>query len=186
MRSVFPFHFSVKSGSWIYFIDVGIHLLMCSGKLCCVPDFDDFCSRKRSVRVGIYALVCLFVYALFSFVVLAWQFWQYLGFACLMVGWFPLSDGPCVTCVVQVPDMTEIQSRLAYVSCVRQLEVVKSSDWCEYIRPPIDKYGTLQFGAYDEIAVSDAVSVYSGEWSVCGSLTSSDRGSSHTAVWLHE
>ncbi|XP_025112163.1 neuropathy target esterase-like isoform X2 [Pomacea canaliculata] len=52
---------------------------------------------------------------------------------------------------VKVPDMTEIQSRLAYVSCTRQLEIVKNSDYCEYIRPPIDKYGTLQFGACDEI-----------------------------------
>uniref|UniRef100_A0A2C9M5X0 lysophospholipase n=1 Tax=Biomphalaria glabrata TaxID=6526 RepID=A0A2C9M5X0_BIOGL len=50
-----------------------------------------------------------------------------------------------------VPDMTEIQSRLAYVSCVRQLEVVKNSDYCEYIRPPIDRYATLQFGSFDEI-----------------------------------
>ncbi|BFZ05565.1 hypothetical protein BsWGS_08604 [Bradybaena similaris] len=53
---------------------------------------------------------------------------------------------------VRVPDMTEIQSRLAYVSCVRQLEVVKNSDYCEYIRPPIDRYATLQFGSFDEIA----------------------------------
>lgn len=52
---------------------------------------------------------------------------------------------------IRVPDMQEIQSRLAYVSCIRQLEIVKSSDYCEYIRPPIDKYGTLQFGSYDEI-----------------------------------
>ncbi|XP_052273112.1 patatin-like phospholipase domain-containing protein 7 isoform X2 [Dreissena polymorpha] len=52
---------------------------------------------------------------------------------------------------VRVPDMQEIQSRLAYVSCMRQLESVKNSDWCEYIRPPIDKYGTLQFGAFDEV-----------------------------------
>lgn len=52
---------------------------------------------------------------------------------------------------VKVPDMTEIQSRLAYVSCVRQLEVVKNSDYCEYVRPPIDKYKTLQFGSFDEI-----------------------------------
>ena len=47
--------------------------------------------------------------------------------------------------------MAEIQSRLAYVSCVRQLEMVKSSEFCEYIRPPIDKYATLQFGSFDEI-----------------------------------
>ncbi|XP_052697181.1 patatin-like phospholipase domain-containing protein 7 isoform X2 [Crassostrea angulata] len=53
---------------------------------------------------------------------------------------------------VKVPDMAEIQTRLAYVSGVRQLEMVKNSDFCEYIRPPIDKYGTLQFGSYDEIS----------------------------------
>lgn len=28
---------------------------------------------------------------------------------------------------------------------------MKSSDYCEYIRPPIDKYKTLQFGSFDEI-----------------------------------
>lgn len=78
---------------------------------------------------------------------------------------------------VKVPNLPDIQSRLAYVSCVRQLEVyltvidvliiiicvvfrlifyyylkeVKNSDYCEYIRPPIDRYRTLQFGSFDEI-----------------------------------
>ncbi|XP_063216401.1 neuropathy target esterase sws isoform X4 [Bacillus rossius redtenbacheri] len=52
---------------------------------------------------------------------------------------------------VKVPNLPDIQSRLAYVSCVRQLEEVKTSDYCEYIRPPIDKYRTLQFGSFDEI-----------------------------------
>ncbi|KAM6188669.1 patatin-like phospholipase domain-containing protein 6 isoform 4-T4 [Sarcoramphus papa] len=52
---------------------------------------------------------------------------------------------------VKVPDMAEIQSRLAYVSCVRQLEVVKSSSYCEYIRPPIDRFKTMDFGKFDEI-----------------------------------
>lgn len=28
---------------------------------------------------------------------------------------------------------------------------VKTSDYCEYIRPPIDKYKTLQFGSFDQI-----------------------------------
>ncbi|XP_033367568.1 neuropathy target esterase-like [Parus major] len=55
---------------------------------------------------------------------------------------------------VKVPDMAEIQSRLAYVSCVRQLEVVKSSSYCEYIRPPIDRFKTMDFGKFDEIYVS--------------------------------
>uniref|UniRef100_A0AAY4EZR2 lysophospholipase n=1 Tax=Denticeps clupeoides TaxID=299321 RepID=A0AAY4EZR2_9TELE len=52
---------------------------------------------------------------------------------------------------VKVPDMAEIQSRLAYVSCVRQLEVVKKSAYCEYIRPPIDRFKTMDFGKFDEI-----------------------------------
>uniref|UniRef100_H3APZ1 lysophospholipase n=1 Tax=Latimeria chalumnae TaxID=7897 RepID=H3APZ1_LATCH len=54
---------------------------------------------------------------------------------------------------VKVPDMAEIQSRLAYVSCVRQLEVVKNSAYCEYIRPPIDRFKTMDFGKFDEIYV---------------------------------
>ncbi|XP_030755536.1 neuropathy target esterase sws isoform X3 [Sitophilus oryzae] len=52
---------------------------------------------------------------------------------------------------IKVPNLPDIQTRLAYVSCVRQLEEVKNSDYCEYIRPPIDKYKTLQFGSFDEI-----------------------------------
>ncbi|VDP68865.1 unnamed protein product [Echinostoma caproni] len=53
--------------------------------------------------------------------------------------------------VVRVPNLTEIQSRLAYISCVRQLEKVKKSGICHYMRPPIDHYMTLQFSAFDEI-----------------------------------
>ncbi|KAM9307343.1 patatin-like phospholipase domain-containing protein 7 isoform 2-T3 [Pholidichthys leucotaenia] len=53
---------------------------------------------------------------------------------------------------VKVLNMAEIQSRLAYVCGVRQLELVKNSDYCEYIRPPINHYGTLEFGKFDEIA----------------------------------
>uniref|UniRef100_A0A8C6GPZ5 lysophospholipase n=1 Tax=Mus spicilegus TaxID=10103 RepID=A0A8C6GPZ5_MUSSI len=52
---------------------------------------------------------------------------------------------------VKVPDMAEIQSRLAYVSCVRQLEVVKSSSYCEYLRPSIDCFKTMDFGKFDQI-----------------------------------
>ncbi|XP_065209623.1 neuropathy target esterase sws isoform X2 [Planococcus citri] len=52
---------------------------------------------------------------------------------------------------IKVPNLPDIQSRLAYVSCVRQLEEVKTSNYCEYIRPPIDKYRTLQFSSFDEI-----------------------------------
>lgn len=52
---------------------------------------------------------------------------------------------------IRVPTLPEIQSRLAYVSCVRQLEEVKRSDYCTYIRPPIDRFKTMQFGSFDEI-----------------------------------
>lgn len=52
---------------------------------------------------------------------------------------------------VRVPNLPEIQSRLAYVSCVKQLEEVKNSDYCIYIRPPIDIYKTLQFKSFLEI-----------------------------------
>ena len=70
--------------------------------------------------------------------------------------------------MLRVLSQADIQVRLAYVSCVRQLEEVKNADYCDYIRsdttntilcsdpiltfrPPIDKYGTLQFEAFDEI-----------------------------------
>lgn len=54
---------------------------------------------------------------------------------------------------MQVPNFTEIQSRLAYISCIRQLEEVKSSGICHYLRPPIDEFMTLQFSAFEEIVV---------------------------------
>ncbi|XP_058015265.1 patatin-like phospholipase domain-containing protein 7 isoform X3 [Ahaetulla prasina] len=67
------------------------------------------------------------------------------GWWLLWKRWNPLVEK------VKVLNMAEIQTRLAYVCCVRQLEMVKSSDYCEYIRPPIDRYGTLDFGKFDEI-----------------------------------
>jgi len=51
----------------------------------------------------------------------------------------------------KIPSQADIQLRLAYVSCVRQLEEVKNASYCDYIRPPIDKYGILQFDAFEEI-----------------------------------
>lgn len=54
---------------------------------------------------------------------------------------------------MKIPELSEIQTRLAYVSCQRQLEIVKNSNYCEYLRPPIDRYRTLQFGLFDEIRV---------------------------------
>ncbi|XP_074066654.1 patatin-like phospholipase domain-containing protein 7 isoform X1 [Macrotis lagotis] len=67
------------------------------------------------------------------------------GWWLLWKRWNPLATK------VKVLNMAEIQTRLAYVCCVRQLEMVKNSDYCEYIRPPIDHYGTLDFNRFDEI-----------------------------------
>lgn len=52
----------------------------------------------------------------------------------------------------RVPGIIEVQSRLAYVSCERLLEAIKSSNFYDYVRPPISKYQSLQFAKFDEIA----------------------------------
>ncbi|NWH81414.1 PLPL7 protein, partial [Piaya cayana] len=67
------------------------------------------------------------------------------GWWLLWKRWNPLAQK------VKVLNLEEIQTRLAYVCCVRQLEMVKNSEYCEYIRPPIDRYRTLDFGKFDEI-----------------------------------
>ncbi|KAM6170165.1 patatin-like phospholipase domain-containing protein 7 [Rhynchocyon petersi] len=67
------------------------------------------------------------------------------GWWLLWKRWNPLASK------VKVLNMAEIQTRLAYVCCVRQLEMVKSSDYCEYLRPPINSYGTLDFSKFNEI-----------------------------------
>ena len=51
-----PCDFPIKSGNWIYFINMGIRLLICFRKLCCVPDFGDFCSWKCNLGVGKYVI----------------------------------------------------------------------------------------------------------------------------------
>lgn len=67
------------------------------------------------------------------------------GWWLLWKRWNPLATK------VKVLNMAEVQTRLAYVCCVRQLEAVRDSDYCEYLRPPIDSYGSLDFGKFAEI-----------------------------------
>jgi lysophospholipid hydrolase len=50
-----------------------------------------------------------------------------------------------------VPSLAEIQSRLAYVSTVKTLEVAKALPGCLYLQPPIQGYATLEFNKFDEI-----------------------------------
>ncbi|KLU82716.1 lysophospholipase NTE1 [Magnaporthiopsis poae ATCC 64411] len=59
--------------------------------------------------------------------------------------WNPFSSTP------NPPTLAEIQARLAYVSSVDALERAKTTPGCIYMRPPIDEYGTLDFGKFDEI-----------------------------------
>lgn len=59
--------------------------------------------------------------------------------------WNPFSKHP------NVPNIAEIQQRLAYVSSVQALEDAKASPNLLYLRPPIDFYATLDFGKFDEI-----------------------------------
>ncbi|KJR82456.1 lysophospholipid hydrolase [Sporothrix schenckii 1099-18] len=67
------------------------------------------------------------------------------GFWAFVNRWNPLSATP------NPPTLAEIQARLAYVSSVDALERAKTLPGCLYMRPPIDDYGTLEFGKFDEI-----------------------------------
>jgi lysophospholipid hydrolase len=59
--------------------------------------------------------------------------------------WNPFST------VANPPTLAEIQGRLAYVSSFEALERAKAMPGCIYMRPPIDGYGTLDFGKFDEL-----------------------------------
>lgn len=50
-----------------------------------------------------------------------------------------------------VPNMMEVQLRLAYVASVNALELAKRTLGVIYMRPPIDDYATLDFMKFDEI-----------------------------------
>ncbi|KAJ5691821.1 Lysophospholipase nte1 [Penicillium macrosclerotiorum] len=67
------------------------------------------------------------------------------GFWSVLNRWNPFSSCP------NPPTLSEIQARLAYVSSIENLERAKNTAGCLYMRPPIDPYGTLDFGKFDEI-----------------------------------
>lgn len=67
------------------------------------------------------------------------------GFWTLFNRFNPFSSTP------SPPSLGDIQSRLAYVSSVEALERAKNTHGCHYMRPPIDAFGTLAFGEFDEI-----------------------------------
>lgn len=67
------------------------------------------------------------------------------GFWASINRWNPFSSHP------NPPTLSEIQARLAYVSSNDNLERAKTTPGCRYMRPPIEEYGTLDFGKFDEI-----------------------------------
>lgn len=67
------------------------------------------------------------------------------GFWVLFNRWNPFSKHP------NVPNMMDIQMRLAYVASVNALELSKKTPGVIYLRPPIDDYATLDFAKFDEI-----------------------------------
>ena len=67
------------------------------------------------------------------------------GFWATFNRWNPFSAYP------NPPTLSEIQSRLAYVSSIDALERAKTTPGCRYMRPPIDPYGTLDFAKFEEI-----------------------------------
>lgn len=67
------------------------------------------------------------------------------GFWVLFNRWNPFSKHP------NVPNMMDIQLRLAYVASVNALELSKKTPGVIYLRPPIEDYATLDFAKFDEI-----------------------------------
>ncbi|KAF2872086.1 lysophospholipase NTE1 [Massariosphaeria phaeospora] len=67
------------------------------------------------------------------------------GFWAILNRWNPFSS------YTNPPTLSEIQSRLAYVSSFDALERAKNTPGCRYMRPPIDAYGTLDFAKFEEI-----------------------------------
>jgi len=67
------------------------------------------------------------------------------GFWALWNRWNPFSM------TANPPSLSEIQSRLAYVSSVDALERAKAMPGCHYMRPPVQEIGTLQFGSFDDV-----------------------------------
>ena len=55
------------------------------------------------------------------------------------------------TSKVKIPNLSDIQTQLAYISCDRQLAEVKREKYCRYMRPPVNHFATLEFGRFDEI-----------------------------------
>lgn len=66
-------------------------------------------------------------------------------------GWWVLFNSINPFGFKNIPQLAEIQSRLAYVSSVKQLEDVKNLEGCYYVKPEVKQYGTLEFDKFHDI-----------------------------------
>ncbi|KWU47420.1 patatin-domain-containing protein, partial [Rhodotorula sp. JG-1b] len=67
------------------------------------------------------------------------------GWYLLLQRWNPFGKQP------NIPNITEIQSRLTYVSSVKMLEEAKATPGVLYMRMPVTQFGTMEFKRFTEI-----------------------------------
>ncbi|PWN38990.1 hypothetical protein IE81DRAFT_326984 [Ceraceosorus guamensis] len=67
------------------------------------------------------------------------------GWWVLLNKWNPWSDAR------NIPSITDIQGRLTYVSSVKTLDEAKSTPGCFYLRMPVEGFGTMEFGRFNEV-----------------------------------
>jgi lysophospholipid hydrolase len=89
------------------------------------------------------------------------NFLDYYAFGDALSGWQVLfSKWNPFAKKIRVPEINDIQSRLAYITCHKQLEKIKQSDYCYYVRPPVQRFKTLAFDRFEEL---DAIGRFHAE-----------------------
>ncbi|CAO3622402.1 unnamed protein product [Cunninghamella blakesleeana] len=88
-------------------------------------------------------------------------------------GWWALLHSYNPFRTYNIPSIAEIQSRLAYVSSVPKLEEAKITDGTLYVKLPVQQWGTLEFGKFNDIKTLgyDVGKVVIGRWRKAGYAT---------------
>jgi len=94
------------------------------------------------------------------------------GWWLLVQKWNPFISAP------NIPNITEIQSRLTYVSSVKMLEEAKATPGVLYMRMPVTQFGTMEFKRFSELL---QIGVVEGkrmlaEWAEVGLLPTGTEG----------
>ncbi|GAA5976276.1 hypothetical protein JCM11641_001102 [Rhodosporidiobolus odoratus] len=94
------------------------------------------------------------------------------GWWLLLQRWNPFGAAP------NVPNITEIQSRLTYVSSVKTLEEAKQTPGVLYMRMPVTQFGTMDFKRFLEIldVGSEFANELLNEWAAKGQLPTGMEG----------